>query len=175
MCSAAKIRSVAKNRSANIPTKNGETIAATAVVPYARPICTPVKCSVSASHVPMVTDHAPHTKYWRNIIVESRKRVLGVISPPRWGPGAFRHSRNVRIQTRRRKIDRAALFGTEVSSHQKLHHFQPVFERECGFPILEKSPHEMTIFGLISISRGFTRHNRHLADLGVLLFDKIFT
>jgi hypothetical protein len=46
MCSAARMRSVAKNRSATIPVKNGEIMAASAVVPKARPICSPEKCSV---------------------------------------------------------------------------------------------------------------------------------
>src|SRR5215467_1109296 len=175
MCRVARIRSVAKNRSAIIPTKNGETIAATAVVPYASPICSPEKCNVWASHVPMVTDQAPHTKYCRNIIVESRRRVFSVISPPRRVPGAFRHSRYVRIQTRRRKIDSTALFGAEVSGHQKLHHFQPIFECKRWFPILEKCPYEVTVFGLVSVSRGFTRYNRHLANFRVLLFNEILT
>src|SRR5215831_1052486 len=71
------------NRSATMPTKNGEMIAATAVVPAASPICSPEKRSVSPSHVPMVTYHAPHTKYCRNIMVESFVRTFAVIrSPP---------------------------------------------------------------------------------------------
>src|SRR5882672_8086461 len=74
------MRSVAMNRSATMPTKNGEIIAASAVVPAASPICSPEKCSVPPSHVPIVTYHAPHTKYCRNIIVDSFARVLGVIA-----------------------------------------------------------------------------------------------
>src|SRR5215467_13651193 len=154
MCSVARIRSVAKNRSAIIPTKNGETIAATAVVPYASPICSPEKCNVCASHVPIVTDQAPHTKYCRNIMVESSNRVLSVISPPCRFPRALRHSRYVGIQTRRRKVDRAALFGAQVSRHQELYNLQPVLESERRFPILEKSFYEVAIFGFVSISRG---------------------
>ena len=50
-----------------MPTKNGEIIAASAVVPDARPICSPEKPSVWPSHVPIVTDQAPQTKYCRNI------------------------------------------------------------------------------------------------------------
>jgi hypothetical protein len=40
-CSAARIRSVEKKRSATMPTKNGDTIAAIAIEPYASPICSP--------------------------------------------------------------------------------------------------------------------------------------
>src|SRR5215813_6946529 len=74
-CSAARMRSVAMKRSATMPTKNGEIIAATAVVPAASPICSPEKCNVSPSHVPIVTYHAPQTKYWRNIIADSFNRT----------------------------------------------------------------------------------------------------
>src|SRR4029077_2508227 len=86
MCSAARMRSVAMNRSATMPTKNGEIIAANAVVPAARPICSPEKWRVCPSHVPIVTYHAPHTKYCRNIIADSLTRTLGVmrsLRPPR--------------------------------------------------------------------------------------------
>src|SRR5262249_18856119 len=126
MCSVARIRSVAKNRSAIMPTKNGETIAATAVVPYASPICSPEKCNVGASHDPMVTDQAPHTKYCRNIMIESSDRVFSVISPPCRLPCALRDGRYIGIQTRRRKVDYAALFGAQVSCHQELYNLQPV-------------------------------------------------
>src|SRR4029453_15595374 len=78
--SAARIRSVARNRSAIIPTKNGEIIAASAVVPAARPICSPEKPSVWPSHVPIVTDQAPHTKYCRNISRDNLIRTLSVTS-----------------------------------------------------------------------------------------------
>ena len=78
-CSAARIRSVAITRSATIPTKNGEIIAASAVVPNASPIWSSEKCSVWPSHVPMVTYHAPQTKYWRNIRAESFTRVVAVM------------------------------------------------------------------------------------------------
>jgi hypothetical protein len=62
-----------------MPTKNGEIMAARAVVPNASPICSPEKCSVSPSHVPMVTYHAPQTKYCRNIRADSFTRVAMVI------------------------------------------------------------------------------------------------
>src|SRR4249920_3186807 len=77
------MRSVAMKRSATMPTKNGEIIAASAVVPAARPICSPEKCSVSPSHVPIVTYHAPQTKYCRNIIADSFTRTDEfILSPP---------------------------------------------------------------------------------------------
>ncbi len=58
-----------------MPTKKGEMIAASAVVPDARPICSPENWSVWPSQVPSVTDHAPHTKYCRNIRADSAARV----------------------------------------------------------------------------------------------------
>src|SRR5438128_12237533 len=69
-----------------MPTKNGEIIAASAVVPAASPICSPEKCSRPPSQVPIVTYHAPHTKYWRNISTESFRRTVRDIlsSPPRF-------------------------------------------------------------------------------------------
>ena len=70
-----------------MPTKNGEIIAASAVVPAASPICSPEKCNVCPSHVPMVTYHAPQTKYWRNISTESFTRVA-VVMPTRPSPVA---------------------------------------------------------------------------------------
>src|SRR5471030_1230656 len=82
-CSAARIRSVAMKRSAIMPTKNGEIIAASAVVPAASPICSPEKCSVEPSHVPIVTYHAPHTKYCRNIIADSLTRTDRVMDARR--------------------------------------------------------------------------------------------
>src|SRR5436309_2564730 len=75
------MRSVARNRSATMPTKNGDIIAPTAVLPAASPICSPEKCSVSPSQVPIVTYHAPQTKYWRNISDESFSRTVEVINP----------------------------------------------------------------------------------------------
>src|SRR5262249_30744081 len=69
-----------------------EIIAASAVVPAASPICSPEKCNVSPSHVPIVTYHAPQTKYWRNIIADSFNRTdddicglsQGKLRPPRF-------------------------------------------------------------------------------------------
>src|SRR5688572_26312667 len=70
------IRCVGKKRSAIIPTKKGDTIAAIAVVPYARPTCVPSNLRVVPRYVPIVTYQEPQTKYWRNIIIESRMRAL---------------------------------------------------------------------------------------------------
>ena len=53
-------------------TKNGETIAPTAVAPATMPTCCPEKCSDCESHVPRVTYQAPQMKYCRNIMVLSR-------------------------------------------------------------------------------------------------------
>src|SRR5207245_574638 len=58
-CRTASSFSVAKKRSAKTPMKNGDTMAAMAVVAYAQPICGPLKCSVAPMYVPMVTNHAP--------------------------------------------------------------------------------------------------------------------
>ena len=56
-CSAASIFSVAKKRSAIIPTKNGEIMLASAVVPKIAPVSVPEKCRVAVRYVPMVTYH----------------------------------------------------------------------------------------------------------------------
>ena len=60
--------------------KKGEIIAASAVVPNANPICSPEKCSVWPSHVPIVTYHDPQTKYWRNMSTDSLTRVAAFMS-----------------------------------------------------------------------------------------------
>ncbi len=79
MCSSASSFSLEKNRSATMPMKNGDAIAAIAVAPYALPICASVKCSVLPRYVPIVTYHAPQTKYCRNIIADSFTRTLEVM------------------------------------------------------------------------------------------------
>ena len=86
-CSTASSFSVAKKRSANTPMKNGDTMAAMAVVAYAQPICGPVKCRVVPRYVPIVTNHEPQMKYCRNIIAESRTRVPSM-AVPGWKVGA---------------------------------------------------------------------------------------
>ena len=58
-----------------MPTKNGEMIAASAVVPYVRPICSPENPN-APSQVPIVTYHAPQTKNSRNIIADSFSRTV---------------------------------------------------------------------------------------------------
>ena len=62
-----------------MPTKNGDTIAASAVVLYARPLCCPENFSVCSRYVPIVTYHAPQTKYSRNIITDSLIRIVEFI------------------------------------------------------------------------------------------------
>jgi hypothetical protein len=61
--------------------KNGDTSAAIAVAPYAAPICGSVKWSVCPRYVPIVTNHTPQMKYWRNIIADSfvRTPVMAVL------------------------------------------------------------------------------------------------
>ena len=46
MCRIASSFSLEKKRSATMPMKNGDTIAAIAIAPYAAPICGSVKCRV---------------------------------------------------------------------------------------------------------------------------------
>ena len=82
MCRNASTRSVAKKRSATMPTKNGETIAASAVVPDATPTCCPENFRVSPRNVPNVTYHTPQMKNWRNIRADSFTRVTAVILAP---------------------------------------------------------------------------------------------
>ena len=72
------MRSVAKNRSAIRPTKKGDTIAASAVVLYAAPLCWPENRNVCSRYVPIVTYQAPQMKYWRNIMIDSLT-VIGFI------------------------------------------------------------------------------------------------
>src|SRR4030095_15229250 len=79
-CRIASSFSEAKKRSAMMPRKNGETSAAIAVAPYASPICAPEKPRVCPRYVPIVTNHDPQMKYWRNIITESFMRTL-ITSP----------------------------------------------------------------------------------------------
>ena len=62
-----------------MPTKNGDTIAASAVVPYAAPLSVPEKFSVFNRYVPIVTYHAPQMKNSRNIITESLSLMVCVI------------------------------------------------------------------------------------------------
>ncbi len=63
-----------------MPTKNGDTIAASAVVPYAAPLSVPEKLSVFSRYVPIVTYHAPQMKNSRNIITESLSLMVCVIA-----------------------------------------------------------------------------------------------
>ena len=76
-------RSVAKNRSATRPTKNGETSEASDTVEKTRPACVPVKCSVCVRYVVMVTYHAPQMTYWMNIMI-ARRVFRNFMSGPLW-------------------------------------------------------------------------------------------
>ena len=84
-CSAARMRSRGQEAIAR-PCRRR-----TATPSRRRPSCRtrarsarPEKPSVCPSHVPIVTDHAPHTKYCRNISVASRTQTPGAITrvPP---------------------------------------------------------------------------------------------
>src|SRR5579885_3256146 len=79
-CSAASKYSVEKSSSAIKPTRNGDTIAPSAVVPAAHPICSPEKWSDCPSHVPSVTYQAPQMKYSRNIMNDSRNLIPSCIA-----------------------------------------------------------------------------------------------
>ena len=60
--------------------KKGDTSAAIAIAPYARPICAPEKLSVWPRYVPIVTNQTPQMKYSRNIISDSFRRTMEEIS-----------------------------------------------------------------------------------------------
>src|SRR5690242_5411833 len=65
-------RSVEKKRSAIKPTKNGEIMDASAVVPNTAPACVPENFSVIVKYVPMVTYQQPQTTKFRNIMMLRR-------------------------------------------------------------------------------------------------------
>src|SRR5215212_5164466 len=71
----ASTRCVAKKRSAIMPTKNGEMMAAMAGAAYTHPTWVPENLSVWPISVPMVTSHEPYTKYWMNISTDKRVRM----------------------------------------------------------------------------------------------------
>src|SRR5215207_7190300 len=73
--STASKRCVAKNRSAIMPTKNGDMMAAIAGAAYTHPISVPENLSVCPMSVPMVTSQDPYTKYWMNISTDNRVRI----------------------------------------------------------------------------------------------------
>src|SRR5436190_4403641 len=76
--STASTFSDAKNRSATMPKKNGEMIAAIGQSMYASPILLAMPASVM--NVLMVTYHAPQTKNSRNIMAE--RSVAMAAFPP---------------------------------------------------------------------------------------------
>src|SRR5207253_3130442 len=118
----------------------------------------------------------PHTKYCRNIIAESFKRILediAIASPACWFPGPECDGWNECIEARRRKLDRAALLSAVIPSHQEFYHFQTVFESQRGLLVLQKRFYEMAIFPLISVCRSLIGDYGHLSDLCVLFFDKV--
>src|SRR5260370_42500704 len=111
----------------------------------------------------MVTDHAPQTKYWRNIMAESFSRMLVCIKlflPACWFPRPSSNRGNECIQSRRWKLDAAALFGTLIARHQQFYNFQTIFESQLGPFVLKERFHEMTIFDLVSVCCVCVRHDR---------------
>src|SRR5262245_9272461 len=70
-------RSVAKNRSATRPTKNGETSDAIDTVENTHPAWVPVNPRVCVRYVVIVTYHAPQMTYCRNIITHRRIFSMG--------------------------------------------------------------------------------------------------
>src|SRR4051812_44953383 len=87
ICRTNSSRSVEKNRSATMPTKNGAIIAAIAAVPNAAPMKLSEKIRVPSGfwaeerYVLSVTNHPPHTKYCRNIITDRRVRTSMCCGP----------------------------------------------------------------------------------------------
>jgi hypothetical protein len=65
------MRCAAKNLSAISPMMKGAMIAPQDWVPYAIPFCTSLADSDLVRYVPMVTNHPPHMKNSRNIMVDS--------------------------------------------------------------------------------------------------------
>src|SRR5450432_2256093 len=93
-CSAASRRCVANHSSAINPTRKGDSIAPSAVVPAARPISFPEKWRCCPSQVPSVTYQTPQTKYSRNIITDSRALICNCTQSP------LGRSRNVAAHTK---------------------------------------------------------------------------
>jgi hypothetical protein len=60
-----------------MPTRNGATIAPHGIVLYASALWVAEKLRPCTRYVPMVTNHAPHTKNCRNIIADSFPRTAG--------------------------------------------------------------------------------------------------
>ena len=114
---------MAKKRSATMPTKNGDTIAASAVVPYAAPLSVPEKLSVFSRYVPIVTYHAPQMKNSRNIITESLSRMVCVI-----GSRSQAHSR-AGLQPRRRHSTFILMFRKATSASCSCRTMWPDFAR----------------------------------------------
>ena len=73
-CRAQSILSVAKKRSATIPTKNGETMQASGPTAYVQPRSPPVK-PILTRYRGAPTYQAPQTKNCKNIIAPRRAEV----------------------------------------------------------------------------------------------------
>src|SRR5438093_13125803 len=108
---------------------------------------------------------------WVKSILSQRERD----SPPVGFPRALCDRGYKSIETRRREVDGAALFGTEISGHQHSDDLYTIFESEHRFFVLQESPHEVTILRFVSVRRGLIRHDGHLAHFRVLFLDQILT
>src|SRR4051812_5566716 len=102
MCRKPSTRCAAKKRSATMPTKNGEIMAASEVAPYAEPICSPVK-PIFVIQVPSERLQQLQMKNWKKKRIESRMREEGFIAHlcktdgPR-GLGYFMHVRRALLK-----------------------------------------------------------------------------
>src|SRR5882762_3444740 len=85
---------VSNHSTAINPTRKGESMAPSAVVPAARPISFPEKWRCWPSQVPSVTYQTPQTKYSRNIITDSRALICNSTQSP------LGRSRNVAAHTK---------------------------------------------------------------------------
>src|SRR5579863_10165788 len=98
------------------------------------------------------------------------------ISPllPRRFPLALGHRRDEFIQAARRERERFALLGALIGRHQEFHDLQAVVEGQQRLFLAEKHAHEMPIFVLIAVCRGFIRDHRHQPYFRILLLDQVF-
>src|SRR5712691_2106454 len=90
-----------------------------------------------------------------------------------WLPGPLCDCGYKGLDARSGEIDRLALLGAHVRRHQDLHYPQSVIECQPRSLLLEEALYEVAVLRLVAVGRGLAGHDRHLPDLGVLLFDEI--
>src|SRR3989442_12865255 len=88
-------------------------------------------------------------------------------------PRSLGHRRHEPFDARRWEIERLALFGALVRRHQELHDLQTVVERQQRSLPAEEYPHEVPVFGVVSVGRRLARYHGHEPHLGVLLLDQV--